>query len=1116
MNRAPDKTLPFELINNYGPTENTVVTTWASIDPGSDVRFSPPIGRPVDNSQVFVLDRNQQLVPIGVPGELYISGVGLSHGYLNRPELTAEKFIPNPYCSDADARMYRSGDLVRYREDGNLLFVGRVDEQVKIDGYRIELGEIEAALESHPSVSQAVVILREDHPGEKYLAGYFVSVMGQTPDSSSLTEHLRGTLPEYMVPPFLTAIERFPLSPSGKIDRKRLPAPHCRTDRTVQKSDAPRNPIEEQLSRMWADVLNVTEVGVFDDFFDLGGRSLLAIQLISKISDAFDVEVPLQLMFDSPTIAGLSHWLEKTKPELLRSQAPSHGQNDANESLTTTQLRISEIWKRVLNVPMIGVRDRFVDLQRTPEQLDRMLMEVRAVFGVFAEGLPLQDFLENPTVEAFADVIDENFERQSKSLIECFHAEGSQPPLFLIHAGGGYVFFYRALVSRLDKNRPVYGIRAETKDDDLGRPLEQSESIEELASRYIDEIKQIQPQGPYSLGGGCLGGVIAFEMARQLVRDHGDEIVGPVLLFDSQIFQNRYAEREYHVPRVESQELEHRLSYHRKKLSEQRFSEQFEYLIRIAWNNRSDIWKVIPAVTRIAAKSIVDCSRRLRIHRAFKIERCQANEERSEALQQRFAAGLDAAERLLSCYVPDPYQGSLALFKDSTVGADIEKMWAGLGLGRFTVHQMPGVHLDMMEEPAVINTAALVNEHLQQALTPIREIKTDQPILVQPGANAAGNGVVKEESIVGVFPDQLLSANADTTTASMQGISKLAEVWEYAMLNRCINLISRLGIADLLVDGSRSLEQLAKRSGAHAPTLYRIMRFLCAHGIFEQTDDAHYMLTPISDCLRSDVPWSFRWTSVVTDCQDRAGSEMLSAVRTGDCPFDKAAGMDFWSYLSRDIEAGQWFNREMQAHSHTLITPSLLALDWEGAQVVVDVGGGTGHALCSLLVAHHHLQGILVDQPLVLEQARDVVAAAAVESRCKLDPGDLFSSVPAGADTYILSRVLHDWDDDDAIRILKTVRQAIPPDGRLLVLEMIVPPGNQRHLSKAADISMLMLFGGGRERTEREMVELLNAAGFQITKIMKVHGTLNVIEAVVASNAWFEDRKNSYELTEAQ
>jgi hypothetical protein len=332
--------------------------------------------------------------------------------------------------------------------------------------------------------------------------------------------------------------------------------------------------------------------------------------------------------------------------------------------------------------------------------------------------------------------------------------------------------------------------------------------------------------------------------------------------------------------------------------------------------------------------------------------------------------------------------------------------------------------------------------------------------------------------------------------AALPHLVKLTEIWEHATLHRCINVAAHLGIADLLVGGGRTIEDLARRTGAHAPTLYRVLRLLCAHGIFRRAEDSSYWLTPVSECLRSDVPWSLRWGSMTSSCHERAGTELLHAVYTGECPFEKAAGQSFWTYLAENAQASDWFNREMQAHNSTLNVPTLLAVDWKDSRIVVDVAGGTGQALSAVLLANPHLQGVLLDQPQVMDSARAVMKAAGVESRCRLEPGDIFKAVPSQGDTYILARVLHDWDDQAALAILKVIRQAIPANGRLLILEMIVPTGNSPHISKSADISMLLLFGGGRERTEREFDELLRAANFRFARVQVRHGVMHMIEAM--------------------
>ena len=307
LHRAPRSPLPFSLYNLYGPTENSVCATWTLV-PASDSDMAPPIGRPIDHVQVYVLDRNRQPVPIGVPGEMCLGGASLARGYRNRPELTAEKFIPNPFSNEPGARLYRTGDLVRYLPDGNLEFLGRIDEQVKIRGFRIELGEIEAVLAEHPAIREAAVIAREDIPGQKRLVAYIVPTGSSVPNAE-VAAYLREKLPDYMVPSSFVAMSALPLTANGKVDRKALPAPDDSGSRQ-ESYVAPRTPVEEVLANIWAGILQRDRVGVHDDFFELGGHSLLATQVVSRVRQALVTELPLRALFETPTVAGLAERVE--------------------------------------------------------------------------------------------------------------------------------------------------------------------------------------------------------------------------------------------------------------------------------------------------------------------------------------------------------------------------------------------------------------------------------------------------------------------------------------------------------------------------------------------------------------------------------------------------------------------------------------------------------------------------------------------------------------------------------------------------------------------------------------------------------------------------------------
>jgi amino acid adenylation domain-containing protein len=311
------KGAPKQFLHVYGPTENTTFTSYyvVSEEETNNPKSTIPIGRPITNTQVYLLDGQLQPVPIGVTGELYIGGDGLARGYLNRPELTAEKFIPNPISEDLSKdRLYKTGDLGRYLPDGNIEFLGRIDDQVKIRGFRIELGEIEAVLNQHPAAAETVVIIQEDIPGDKHLVAYIVPTNPksniQNLKSDLLRQFLKEKLPGYMVPSAYVVLKSLPLTPSGKVDRRALPAVDTASLDVQENYVAPRTSVEEVLVGIWSKVLGREQIGVHDNFFDLGGHSLLATQLSSRIRDAFQVELPVSQVFEAPTVASLARYIE--------------------------------------------------------------------------------------------------------------------------------------------------------------------------------------------------------------------------------------------------------------------------------------------------------------------------------------------------------------------------------------------------------------------------------------------------------------------------------------------------------------------------------------------------------------------------------------------------------------------------------------------------------------------------------------------------------------------------------------------------------------------------------------------------------------------------------------
>jgi amino acid adenylation domain-containing protein len=296
-------------LNGYGPTEDTVCATIGEYQATIE---KLPIGKPLPNQQVYLLDPDLQPVPVGVPGELHIGGVGLARGYLNRPDLTAEKFIPNPFDSNQSMRLYKTGDLCVYLPDGNIEYIGRIDHQVKIRGFRVELGEIESLLSSHPDVIESVVIAREDQPGNKLLVAYLVSnLIPEASLSQILREYLKEKLPAFMIPSAFILLKKLPITPNGKVDRKDLPAPTSLLANFSVEQVQPRDALEIQLASIWSDILNIPQIGLYDNFFEIGGHSLLTVALMAKIKQTLGVDLPLATLFKHATIDAIASLLRQ-------------------------------------------------------------------------------------------------------------------------------------------------------------------------------------------------------------------------------------------------------------------------------------------------------------------------------------------------------------------------------------------------------------------------------------------------------------------------------------------------------------------------------------------------------------------------------------------------------------------------------------------------------------------------------------------------------------------------------------------------------------------------------------------------------------------------------------
>lgn len=317
LHRYPPPGLPFALVNNYGPTEATVVATSGVVPAHTDGR--PTIGRPIAGTEIYILDEQLRALPVGEVGELCIAGAGLARGYRNRPDLTAERFLPHPFTAAPGARLYRTGDRARWLPDGQLAFLGRFDDQLKIRGFRIEPDEIVATLDAQPDVQASAVAVRDDGAGDRRLIAYIVAASDAQPRPAVLLEALRARLPEYMLPAAFVQVAVLPLTANGKVDRAALPEPDAAN---TLRDDvvAPRTPVEERLALIVAQLLDVDTVGVNDNFFLLGGHSLLGTQLLARLRDAFGVDLPLRTVFDHPTVEGLAANVEQAILTRLEAQ----------------------------------------------------------------------------------------------------------------------------------------------------------------------------------------------------------------------------------------------------------------------------------------------------------------------------------------------------------------------------------------------------------------------------------------------------------------------------------------------------------------------------------------------------------------------------------------------------------------------------------------------------------------------------------------------------------------------------------------------------------------------------------------------------------------------------
>jgi amino acid adenylation domain-containing protein len=582
--------LGLELWNMYGPTETTIWSTCCQV---STRGKALTIGRPIANTSLYILDARLQPVPVGVAGELWIGGDGLARGYRGRDDLTSERFVPDPFA-DPGARMYRTGDLARYRPDAAVEFLGRIDNQVKVRGFRIELGEIETVLANHPAVNSAVVVARGSG-GQAELAAYVIP-LGVPVASRALRQYLTQQLPAYMVPSTVTALEGFPLTPNGKVDRKALPEP-ARERSEDQALVAPRTDLERRLVGIWERELGISPIGVTDDFFDLGVTSIVAATLFAAIEHELGDSLPLGAIFRAPTIEALAELLEGAE----------------------TNARWSSL-------------------------------------------IPIQP-------------------------------QGTKPPIFCIHGGAGTILHLAALARRLGPDQPFYGLQSRGLYGGA-TPLR---SVEEMASHYLSEMREVWPSGPWYLAGYCFGTIVAFELAQQL--SAAGEEVRMVAMFNgpspSWIAKwNWYGNQPSYRARHPKPAPPPPAAVARRRTGLDLLPPRLKRAIREPRRFLTGfVWELRKPLTRIA----------------LALGRPVPENRREEFFMELHAK----AERR---YGATPYAGDLMVFYGEGLYEDPSLGWDGLGAAGVRTYAVPGQHENnrqAMMEPTVGFVAERIEEYLR-------------------------------------------------------------------------------------------------------------------------------------------------------------------------------------------------------------------------------------------------------------------------------------------------------------------------------------------------------------------------------------------------------------------
>ncbi|MEH1778656.1 MAG: amino acid adenylation domain-containing protein [Nostoc sp.] len=631
-------------LNAYGSLETTLTAT--VYDPktateASNTRSEIPIGRAIANTQTYILDQRLQPLPIGIPGEIYISGIGVAQGYFNRPDLTSEKFVPNPFSSESGAYLYRSGDLGRYLSDGNIEFLGRLDTQVKIHGFRIELAEIETILGQYPGVQKTVVIAKEDVPGEKHLVAYLVQKQGETWGNEQLLSFLQQKLPEHLLPSAFVIVDSLPLNANGQVDRQALPALNSTNSKIEKTFVVAEDPLQIQLTEIWEDILGINPIGITDNFFDLGGNSLIAVRLFAEIEKTFGKTLPLSILLQAPTIENLASFLGEKQLSIQSNSEQTKG-----------------LFKQFLGNAIA----RF--LKSNNSQLNKLIIEDK-----------------NP-----ADL--KRGEWLPWSSLVPLQPNGDKPPLFCVHGAGESVLYYRDFAKYLGSNQPFYALQARGVD---GKKIPLTR-VEKMAAHYIKEIQTIQPQGPYFLGGYSFGGLIVWEMARQLVAQ--SQKVALLAIFDT----SSPTCRKTTIKPIPTQK---RISRHLNNLLEvgpnyilqqiEGKSSWLEYMLK-------------QRLQKFAFKLYLNVSRILpyAYRKQVKIK--------------------DFNKQAASEYVPKAYTGRVTVFRaeerPATNGQeeDPNMGWSELALGGLDIQHVLGNHFSIFNEPYVKSLSEKMKVCIEQAI----------------------------------------------------------------------------------------------------------------------------------------------------------------------------------------------------------------------------------------------------------------------------------------------------------------------------------------------------------------------------------------------------------------